>query len=403
MVCGGLTFYDIGLRWVGLTTNNRQVSHRDSPSCEHRSVTHGGYHMAEPLFTKAELDAQQAELTVLERTRKATNQDWDQFWAQEQALKRAHQLRTNARVHDRAEEFLNSLIILVGSRAEVVVGFNYAFAGSDKADFRRALMELDTPEARRSLHTMLKALTEIPKSWARSAFVRFLRGTGKQAGAKYHGAGLFSSRYGWREMNVTAIAEVIAGQGPTARVLMSYADVEAEIAEVDPEFEVVESDVSRVAVRVARDVDFLNQLCDMLEKRGLADLPVPKETKPTKAHVPHVFKPGDIIRAKAIRDLPLPAHVRVHVEKLHPDAKVWVRDTLDWVVAEIFPGGFQCYRIGRDGQTAYFPVNGFGGYERKEWLDGAMYVGLWKGKRLKGEKLRYKFSYRRPEKVGSKK
>lgn len=355
--------------------------------------------MAKPLFTKEEISKLKARRKALDTKRKKEDMQWDDYWAQDKAILMAHQLEIVKRVHERATEFLNALIILVGSRGTKYADFGYVFSSSDAADIKEALASCDIPEARRQLYTILRALTEVPKTWARSAFVRFLRGIGKQRGAKYHGAGMFGTDYGWKEKNISAICQVITGNGAYAKVLMSYADVAEEVREVDSDFEFVDYEVEFKGVRVERDVEFLNQLCDMLDERGLADIPKAKEKGPKQPHKPRIFKSGDIIRQRTLRDLPLPAHVRVDIEKHDKKSDQWVAAQLEWVVTHIYVGGFYYYKVGRDPQKAYAARTSYSNRERKDWLDGAIYLGPWQGELVENKELNYKFRFK---KVGAK-
>lgn len=347
--------------------------------------------MAKTLFTKNELEEFQKELSDLETKHNKNSIPWREYWEQREAIQRAHLIKKVGRVQERAEEFLNALIILVGYQGERYIDFEHAFAVSDVPELKELLTTHDTPENRRALYTILRALTEIPKTWATSAFVRFLRGTGKQKGAKYHGAGMLGTDYGWKTKNITAICGIITGNNsPYSQVLMSYADVEEEIHEEDPDFEVHDHDVTFKATRVERDIEFLNQLCDMLEQRGLADIPKAREKGPKKERKVKVFKPGDKIRKGTIRDLPLPAHVRIDIDKHDKASDQWVEAQLDWVVVALGQGYFRCLYIGKDGK-AYQPH--IFNDKRKELLEGATFVGSWEGESTKKE-LEIKFKYR---------
>ena len=356
--------------------------------------------MAHPLFNKTELKKVKRQLAELEAEhgrKKDSGMSWDEYWNQKKAIERAHLVAKAGRVQERPDEFLNALLIFVGSRGKLFIGLGGAFVHSDDAKTIEALDTCNTPETRRELYTILRALTEIPKSWARSAFVRFLRGIGKQKGAEYHGAGMFGTAYGWKEKSVTAICEIITGKNSEyAHMLMSYADVEQELRDADPDFEVVDYDASFKATRVERDIEFLNRLCEILEQRGLADIPKAEGQKPKKKRVPKVFKSGDIVRKGSIRDLPVPAHVRVNILKRAKGSDEWLADQLDWIVVKLGgQGGFLCYRVGRDGKKAYRASRTYS-TEGKHWLIGATFIGPWDGELLEKE-LKYKFSYCQPD------
>ena len=144
------------------------------------------------------------------------------------------------------------------------------------------------------------------------------------------------------------------------------------------------------AVRAERDVEFINRLCDILEKRGLAPVARPASKKAKKVRKPKVFKSGDKIRSATIRDLPLPAHVRIPIEKFDEESKQWLEAHIEHAVL----------RMGTQGYYEGAPVgNGkcyTKGYlmERKDGLNGATYLGPGTGERV-NKRLDYKFR-RRP-------
>ncbi len=355
--------------------------------------------MSKPLFTEQEIKARALELKNIEDEHYKRHEiQYDEMSSKREALRRAQDLETAKRVRARATEFLDMLTIIVGGRGATFVNFEKAFAVTDGAEFRECFQKNDSPEARRALYTVLRALTEVPKTWAGSAIGRFLKGTGKQRGASYHGAGTFGPSYGWKGAEVDAVIRVVAGRWDSfaAKILMSYMDVEAEARKSDPDFEVIDQQAARFeAVQAERDVEFLKELCEMLEKRGLAPIPEGKPLKILAPHVPKVFKPGDIIRLKNLRDLPLPAHVRIPVEKGNYRDDKWEAGTIEQVVVRIGKQGHY-YRYQIANGEAY--AGGGIDWEDKKLIDGATYLGSWKGKVVTGKELRFKFSYRSPKK-----
>ncbi len=361
--------------------------------------------MSKPLFTDAELSAHEKALAKLQKESRKPGSDFSSYWRERQNLEKAHELEMVKRAQARETEYLNALIILVGSKGHEYVPFVHAFKSSDEKLIKDKTKEYDTPETRRSLFTVLCALTEIPHNWATSAFVRFLRGNGKQRGAKYHGAGLFAVEYGWKGEEVVAICKPITSdQDLYSKVVMSYTDlteVENEIREKNPDYEESSTDL-RFASCARRDVAFLKKLCGILESRGLGPIPTPTVKEPSGPRVPKVFKPGDVIRKATLRDLPLPAHVRIPVERLPSgmslfDAKPenWSDSTIDQVVLRLGNAGrYHCASIGADPKKAH-EERVFG--NDKGFLDGATYIGPWTGTTVK-EPLTIKFQFRKPEK-----
>lgn len=335
--------------------------------------------MAKPLFSAEETTAYQKEI----RRSRPDEIEWDVFWAQIDAKRQAHQIETTKRAQSRATEFLNALVILVGNRGGKFIDFDDAFELSDSLEVLEEVEKTNTPETRRHLYTLLKALTEIPKTWAASAFLRFLRGNGKQKDSKYHGAGAFGVRYGWKEEEVKNIVRVISdNHSPYSKVLMSYADTYQEIREAEDNNEDYEYGTEFKATRVERDREFIEKLCGILEKQGLGPVPIPAEEKPKKERKKKQFKSGDIVRKANLRDLPLPAKLRLAVEKLDEESKLWLESTMDIVVTKLNTGTFT-YAIVPNGKTAYFESYAYARSKRE--LEGAIFLGKFDGELSKKE------------------
>jgi len=352
--------------------------------------------MAVPLFTEQELAEHKDRCdAVWKEWRGGSNKrSWEECSAESEALRMAFRVETARRIEQRAEEFLNGLLVSVGSRGTKYVDFHKAFSESDTEEMKNLVLLYNTPESRRTLYTILRALTEVPTTWGRSAFMRFLRSTGKQKGKQYHGAGALGADYGWIEDEVRVFCYNVAdAYSPYAKVLMSYADVEKEIREVDPDFEVADYTAKFAGTRAERNIPFIEKLCTLLEEQGLADVPIPKEKSPQKERVPKVFKTGDVIRRNTLRDLPLPAHVRIPIEKLDEGSGQWLPSHMEQVVTVL---GKQGHYIGlpiaNDGKA----YEGWYDWHGKDWLEGAIYLGPWNGEIMKGKELRIKFKFRRP-------
>lgn len=343
--------------------------------------------MAKPLFSPTEEDDYRAEMR-----RPCTNEDWKTFYAQNRAKEQAHLIETNKRAQARPVELLNALIILVGNRGAKYIEFDDVFALSDSEEVVTEVEKTNTPETRRQLYTILKALTEIPKTWAASAFLRFLRGTGKQKDAKYHGAGSFGVLYGWKEEEVKNIVQVIAdSESPYSKVLMSYANTYQEIRDAEDAGEDYEYGTEFKATRVERDYKFIERLCGLLEKQGLGPIPIPAEEKPKKARKIKQFVPGDIVKKTNLRDLPLPAKVRLTIERYDENSKIWLESTMDIVVTSLTNTGRFTYAIVPDGKTAYFENYRYGRSKRE--LEGATFLGKFDGELSKKE-ITVRYLYR---------
>jgi hypothetical protein len=322
------------------------------------------------------------------------------------------------RVAERADEFLDGLMVIVGQRPQVQAWsgsgsqlFHAVFATSHMSETIAEIARHDTPENRRDLHTILKALSETPKSWGRSAFVRFLRNQGEQSKekySKYYGQGMLAKEYGWTGPQVTGVCELImAGRddgyqvtyGSFSSVLNSFVDVESEIRQDDPDFDNTDYSAIFKASRANKNTALLETLLQKLEERGLADPPQPKEEKPKATRTPVAFEPGKIIRKGNLKDMPLPAKVRVTLEvKDDFKDKEWRKEEVTWVVTErlIGSGAFRCFRAGPEtadpkAQKAY-ASDGYRSGEPNEFLYGAEYLGPYEGKLDNKPKLQYKFS-----------
>ena len=360
--------------------------------------------MGQPIFTKAELEAYKKALKGIDKKHGYGNKDpnfkFEVYWADRQGCETAHEIETIKRVQARPEDFLNALLVLIGNRGAAYVPFNDAFESNDDPKLVAQVKQHDTDENRRWLYTLLRGLSEIPKSWAMSAFTRFLRGTGKQAKAKYHGAGMFGVDYGWKAKEVDAFSNILAGVHYAtgySKTLMTYADVDQEIHDQYAQDEenneyTIDYGTHFKAARAERDVEFINQLCDILEKRGLAPVPRPKAQVAKKTRKPKVFKSGDSIRSATIRDLPLPAHVRIPIEKFDEDSQQWLEAHIEHVVLGIRSDGYyDAAKVGKG--KAYREKGRLWPFERKDWLNGATYLGPWTGE-IVNKRLDYKFRHR---------
>jgi len=322
----------------------------------------------------------------------------DTPWEEMARLRQAQQIVKVRRAQARYEEYLDGLLILVGNRGASYIAFDVIFEKSDDPEYRKAVTAVDTVETRRNLFTILKALTEVPRSWATSAFLRFLRGMGKQKDTKYHGMGTFGQRYGWKEEEVKSICLTLTaqewGSNPYSAVLMSYADVESEIREEDPNYVVTSYSATFSATRATRDVDFLNKLCSLLDSRGLGPVPTPADVKPKKDRKTKVFHSGDIINKSSLRDLPLPAHVMLPITRLDSATNQWVDSTIEHVVTELVPGRYRYAVVTKPDSKIAYPTGSYD-FRPKDDLIGATFLGEWDGSIDKTKKVTTNSYYQR--------
>jgi hypothetical protein len=213
---------------------------------------------------------------------------------------------------------------------------------------------------------------------------------------------MFGTAYGWKTKEIDAICHTLAGdRWATDHVgygecLMTFVDVDQEIRDEDPDFEVIDYDVVHKATRVERDVEFIETLCSILEERGLGPVPHPKAAKPKKKRKPKQFKPGDKIRRATIRDLPLPAHIRIEIERRDKDSdsKDWYGDHLEQVVVAIHNNGHYIPAlVVKD--KAFLKKGSFDATwgKDKRWLEGATFLGKWEGS-IANKRVEPKFHYR---------
>lgn len=310
-------------------------------------------------------------------------------------------------VLERAEEFAAGLLLLVGTRNKCYK-LDDLFTHSKNEKLQEELANHNTPENRRALHTLLKALSEIPRNWARSTFVRHLRNNGTQKGKeyKYYGKGAFGADFGWKEKELSLVCDVLMGNEYSSygQMLIAYADVESEIRTEDPDLEGERSyEATFAGTRTEKYKPLIDKLCEILEKDGLASVPEPKKKAPSKPRPKKEFKPGDTIRKGTLKDLPLPALVRVPIEKT-TDHRTWEPHQVEWVVHDLLNWGeFVCYRVGKQNsdprQRVAYRASKYSSTERKELLDGATYLGPWEGTLNSKKFLEYEFRFRRPEKT----
>jgi len=160
---------------------------------------------------------------------------------------------------------------------------------------------VNTPQVRWTVHTLLSSLAVIPRSWGRSATLRFWRGIGKQAkfGTKYPGFGVLSADNGWTTREADAISYVFC-KGDVGSLLMEdCSDDQVDAVNRDED---VEYGVEFVATRKERDDAFIKMLLGLLEKEGL-DAPAPPPKKEVKEYVKKTLTVGQVIEQKHLKDL----------------------------------------------------------------------------------------------------
>jgi hypothetical protein len=267
-----------------------------------------------PLFSAADMslwDAKKAEARVARPSdeiyhptspnpyNKSANA---RVWAIESAW-RVERLR---RIRSRPDDVLNLLLVAFLEKGSTPITWEEVFEGG----LGDRLKTADTPETRKHVHTVLRGLKAVPRSWAKSATTRFFRGIGKQGESPWSekpGAGVLSKAYGWKTFEAEWFVELFY-RDPMSGVFFADDSVDPYSEEGH---EVDEEGGNRFAATTkSRDDEFFDTLIGLLEARGLAieidkpDIPAPKP------HKPKVFQPGDVITARNLRDLPVGSHIR---------------------------------------------------------------------------------------------
>lgn len=183
------------------------------------------------------------------------------------------------RVRERADEFLDALTIMVGSRGSLAVEFMEAFAPTPQRqlEIQRNFELHNNAETRATLCTLLKALTEIPHTWNEIEFRRFLRGSGEEGSkrVKFPGRAIFRSSSGWEISQVDVICLHLVGDNShyanSLRQWESSGKLQPNCNEDDAdEFRLVDIEKPKTDECPAPkpfNIEFINFLCDNLAHR----------------------------------------------------------------------------------------------------------------------------------------
>lgn len=352
--------------------------------------------MAQPIFSTDELASFRAQIDSAQKDTITYPNYADREFAVKKILS-AYFAQAIERIRkDRMQEFLNYLVIIVGSKGSYAnIPVWQGFADSDEPKYAEIFNLYNTDLNRRHLHTFLSATLIAPRNWALTAFVKFLRGN-KVAGGKANnldGFGSFHKDSGWNERQVNNVASVFFDErSDVSKLFMQYdADLRDEVYEQSQ----VDENVSYQAQFAATDriinKDFLNELIILLEKSGLAPKPTTTKKVP-KPHVPKIFKEGDIIRENTIRDLPGMSIIEISVliRKKHGQANT--EGTVQIVLVEPAKPGYylKIWRI--VGQKAFLPDNNYEFDSHRKSLIGAKYIGIWE-QGVQAQKDGYEYPY----------
>ena len=223
-------------------------------------------------------------------------------------VEKSFELEKVRRIRKRHKEILDGLLTAMYEKGSAPIDWEKILTqGVEPSRLEKA----DVPWMRTRLHTVLSALKVVPRSWGATAVTRFLRGVGKQGKPPWSnktGAGCMNKDWGWKQNEVTwFVGHFFPYYGELKNVFFCDDSPEAYGEEAE---EIRNSGGDQfAATRNERDDDLLNALIKMLEERGLTTLkaPAPKKTKTRKKKV---FKPGDTINQRNLRDVPIGATMR---------------------------------------------------------------------------------------------
>ena len=355
--------------------------------------------MAKPIFDAAELQDFQKKLTEIEND-KLNFPDYENRESAQNCIRNAFFAQAVSRIRqNRLNDFINYLLLLVGSKGEkanirVWDGFNLA----DDEKYIDLIKQFDTPLNRRYVHMYLKAILVAYRSWALTAFVKFIRGN-KVAGGKANqleGFGYFHKDSGWTEAQVHAVSDVLfSSWSATAKVFMQYDPKLSErvYEESEKNWEIPYSAQFAATSRTVNE-EFIKELIAMLEKSELAPLPT-NSKRAFAPHVPKEFKENDLIRKNTICDLPPLSIIEIKVIARMKSGEPNLPETVQIIL--VTPPAPRCYlniwRIA-DGK-AYLPYRDhyMFDYDRKS-LEGATFKGIWEnGVQAQKPPYRYPHNY----------
>ena len=212
----------------------------------------------------------------------------------------------------RPTEYLNALICLVGSRGtRGAVSLEAVYTD----ELNDLWVQFDSPEARWWVDQILAGLAEIPRSYAKSAAIRYFKGVGKQKGMTKAGAGMFSVENGWKSRELEVVVGTIY-DSEFGAPLLQHDSIDPYGAEarqaVEDAWDQGRRDVNRFAMtHLNYDVAFIEALRILLATRGMKAPALGTNPKlPPKPRKEKKWAVGDVMRAKYGPDLPKGAKLR---------------------------------------------------------------------------------------------
>jgi hypothetical protein len=304
------------------------------------------------------------------------------------AVGRAFRVEQLRRMRARPDDILNLILVAFHEKGTDTLTWEDVFVHGLPDRISKA----DTPETRKHVHTVLDALHHMPLSWGMSAALRFFRGTGKQGKPPWSdkvGAGVLGKNYGWKQFEADWFMHLFYGWPLTDLFLKDdspdcYGEEAHEIEE--------EGGNRWAATHKERDDDFIDSLMELLKGRGLAEAIIQPDIPKPKPRKVKVFKPGDRITTRTVRDLPAGSHFRwIHLERAYRGE--------DRVTEHFTYDGVYLSKMGH-GDYAVRPVMESTAFEAQECSGSrvfaqAEYLGPWEGPVLEVEAAQWKTSKRK--------
>ena len=354
--------------------------------------------MTKPIFSPEEISAFKEKLQEIE-TDKLNFSDYESRKTAKNTVLNAFFAQAISRIRkDRMDDLLNYLLIIVGTKGESAdINIWHGFSNSDNEMYSKTLKKCGTPLNHRYLHMFLKAILVAYRSWALTAFVKFLRGN-KVAGGKsdkIEGFGYFHKDSGWNELQVKNVASIFFDENSTVSKLFMQYDSELMdkvYAESEKNWNIPYSAQFAATSKIVNK-EFIEELISLLEKRELAPMPTDQK-KQFKERVPKVFKIGDIIQKNTISDLPPLSIVEIKVTMRMKSGDKNIPSNVQIVLVETPKPRFylNIWRI-VDGK-AYFPHSVYDFDCDRKALEGAVYKGQWEqGVQAQAGKYKYPYDY----------
>ena len=233
--------------------------------------------------------------------------EWDAYWAARESVDNAYKIVRARRIQANPRPLIDALLLVLATKGGAVLDVLGCYSAPQPSPVGL------TDRTRRELHTMLAALRDCPKTWAKSAFMRMLRGTGAQKTYAHEATGTFGTGSGWKTRELDCVADPLFN-GVSSEVFVWY---DPRINDY-PDEEMWEAAFATggngnpfAFTLVEKDKEFINKVLALLEADGIGG-PLPKPTRKGKGKTKQ-WKVGDRVSSGNIRLLPVGAEVSVHL------------------------------------------------------------------------------------------